>query len=68
MDIDRIESSFSRISKSWRDESELDRRIDRALLMDLLEALEELELSDRANRLADRVSDLLDTITDSLSA
>jgi hypothetical protein len=68
MDIARIEASYTRISESWRSDSALDRRIDRALLLDLLEALEELEPTDRVGRLSDRVSDLFDSITDSLTA
>jgi hypothetical protein len=67
MDIDRIELRVHRISMLWSSHSLLDRQIDRALLRDLLVAFQELEHSERVNHLSDRVSKLLDLITDSLN-
>jgi hypothetical protein len=66
MDIERIEASYQRINTVWRADSALDKRIDRALLSDLLDALEEVEPSARSNRLTDRITELFDTISDSL--
>jgi hypothetical protein len=67
MDLQRLELRVDRITKSWISHSLLDRQIDRALLRDLLEALENTEQSERVNRLSDRVSALLDLITNSLT-
>ena len=67
MDLQGLELRVDRITKSWISHSLLDRQIDRALLRDLLEALENTEQSERVNTLSDRVSELLDLITNSLT-
>ena len=66
MDIERIQASYQRISTVWRTDDELGRRIDRALLSDLLESLEELDLTPRVEIMTNRITDLFDEISSSL--
>jgi hypothetical protein len=67
MELSRIEASYQRISKIWSSDSELDRRIERALLADLLEALDEMNRSAVVIDLTERVTSLFNAIGESLN-